>query len=192
MLKQIKYKDVKPIYFIDEFGNIYSKYKKDFMKPKKDKNGYLSITLSGFNKTIYVRIATLVIYSFVGKPPKIIQDPTVDHIDGNILNNHYTNLRWLERSVNSSIRKNRGKSSGELNHEAKLTKKQVLEISELLVEDKLSLKQIGDIYNVSKSTISNIKRKVNWIDTTRNYTFPKAIVKRDNAGKFIKVGSTGK
>ena len=187
MIKQIKYRDIKPIYFIDEYGNIYSKYKKDFLKPKKDKNGYLNIGLAAKNKTIYVRVATLVAYCFIGKPPKTIKNITVDHIDGNILNNHYTNLRWLERSTNSSIRKNRNKSSGELNHEAKLTEKEVLEISELLMEDKLSLKQIGNIYNVSKYTISNIKRKVNWTTVTKNYTFPKSIVKRNSNGRFEKV-----
>lgn len=28
MLKELKYKDIKPVYKIDEYGNIYSKYKK--------------------------------------------------------------------------------------------------------------------------------------------------------------------
>lgn len=87
MLKELKYKDVKPIYKIDERGNIYSKYKNGFLKPKKDKDGYLTISLAGENKTIYVRIATLVAYNFIGKPPTEIKDVTIDHIDGNILNN---------------------------------------------------------------------------------------------------------
>lgn len=41
VLKELKYKNVKPIYMIDEYGNIYSKYKKNFLKAQKDKDGYL-------------------------------------------------------------------------------------------------------------------------------------------------------
>lgn len=46
MFKELKYKNVKFIYKIDEYGNIYSKYKNGFLKPKKDKNGYLSVALA--------------------------------------------------------------------------------------------------------------------------------------------------
>lgn len=129
----IQYKNVKEgLYLIDEYGNIYSNYKKDYLCPKEDKDGYLQIILSGGSRKnkCYVRIATLVAYHFIGKP-KDIKDPTIDHIDGNIKNNYYLNLRWLERGVNSSIRKNKG--IGEENSQAKLTKNQVKEICDLLV-----------------------------------------------------------
>ena len=177
MFKNLKYKDVKPIYKINEYGEIYSKYKKGYLKPKKDKDGYLNLALAGYSRIIYVRVATLVAYNFIGEPPKEMKDPTIDHIDSNILNNHYTNLRWLERSENSSIRKERGKSLGELNHEAKLKENEVIEICELLMQNKLTLKQIGEIYGVTKFTINNIKRKVNWKHITKGYNFP---IKRSN------------
>lgn len=187
MQKEIKYKNVKPFYKIDEFGRIYSKYKQDYLKPVKDKDGYLKSYLSGYDGRIYVRIATLVAYNFIGEPPEGMKDPTIDHIDGNILNNHYSNLRWLERSENSSIRKLRAKSLGELNHEAKLKEKEVIEICELLMQNDLTLKQIANIYGVTKHTINNIKRKVNWKHITKKYDFPKVKVERDSKGKFYKL-----
>ena len=100
----------KDLYYIEEDGRIWSNYKKDYMRPKTDKNGYLNIALSGGSrdKRKYYRIATLVGLTFLGNPPLEMKDPTINHIDGNILNNHYSNLEWIERSTNSSIRKNKG------------------------------------------------------------------------------------
>ena len=189
MFKELKYKNVKPLYLIDEYGNVYSKYKDGYLKPKKDKDGYLSLNLAGINKDVYVRVATLVAYNFIGEPPKNIKDPTIDHIDNNILNNYFKNLRWMERSMNSSIRINKG--AGEKNHEVKLTEKQVIEICELLMGNKLILTEIGEKYNVSKYTISNIRRKVNWKHITNSYMFPTIDVIKNKKGRFSRVGSTG-
>ena len=190
VFRELKYKNVKTLYLIDEYGNVYSKYKKGYLKPTKDKDGYLSLSLAGIDKTVYVRVATLVAYNFIGKPTKNMKDPTIDHIDNNIVNNYFKNLRWMERGMNSSIRVNKG--VGEKNSEARLTNQNVIEICELLAEDKLTLKEIGEKYNVSKSTISNIKRKVRWRHITNNYIFPKVNVIRTKNGRFSKVGSTGK
>lgn len=181
MLKKLEYKDVKPLYKIDEYGNVFSIYKNDYLKPKADKDGYLSVVLRGSQKNIYVRIATLVAFNFIGPPPIDIKDPTIDHIDGKILNNYYKNLRWLERGINSSIRKNTG--LGELNHEAKLTEKEVKEICDLLMLNNISLTQIAQKYNVQKSTISNIKRKKNWKYITEKYLFSKSLYSFSSASK---------
>ena len=113
-----------------------------------------------------------------------MKDPTIDHIDGNIVNNHYTNLRWMERSENASIRKERAKSLGELNHEAKLKDKEVVEICKLLMEKELTLKEIGNIFGVSKYTISNIRRKVNWKHISNKYNFPEIKIIRNSKGRL--------
>lgn len=159
------------LYLISEDGDVWSNYKNNFMSPSKDKDGYKRVLLSSGSKkgrkTFHIH--TLVALYFIGRPPKELKDPTVNHKDGNILNNNYKNLEWIERSQNSSIRENKG--VGEQNHEAKLTDVQVKEICEILVDGGLSLRQIGLMYGVHKSTISNIKRKKNWKHIVCLYDF---------------------
>ena len=154
-------------YQIDENGNVMNIKTKRCVKSHPDKDGYLHLMLctnerllDGNHKRKDYRVATLVIRTFIGDAPKTMVDPTVDHKDCEILNNHYTNLRWIERSINSAIRENKG--VGSQNHEAKLDERKVVEILKLLSDCKYSLKQIGDMFGVSKSTISNISRGKTW------------------------------
>lgn len=112
------------------------------MIPTKDKDGYLKLTLSGGSRSnqCYVRVATLVAWHFIGPPIGLI-DPTVDHKDGNKENNYYTNLCWLERGINSSIRNNKGE--GESNPAAVLNAAKVKEICELLISTSKSYQEIA-------------------------------------------------
>lgn len=73
-MKDLIYKNIKHgLYEIDEFGNVYSKYKNGFLKPKRDKDGYLLLTLSGGKRgnSCFTRVATLVIVTYVGLPENI-------------------------------------------------------------------------------------------------------------------------
>ena len=90
------------------------------------------------------------------------------------------NLRWLERAENSSVRKIRGKTLGELNHESKLKEEQVILICELLLKNDMTLQEIADMFNVHKTTISNINKKKNWKHIANRYNFPENLVKRNS------------
>lgn len=176
-------------YSINEYGNIRSKKSGKILKPKKNKNGYLVIALcvneiehGKTHKRKMFSISQLVARTYIGKPPDYMKDPTVDHIDSNINNNHFTNLRWLERGINSSIRKNKG--VGSQNHEAKLTEAQVKEICNLLINTNLSFQQIADKFNVDKSTINNIKQHKTWKNITTKYDFSCRTMTRDIDGRF--------
>ena len=62
-------------------------------------------------------------------------------------------------------------TAGEKNGRAKLTETQVLEIIQLLLSKQYSGAEIGRMYNVSATIISNIKNKRTWKHLTNNITF---------------------
>ena len=97
-------------YLIYNNGDIYSKKYKRFLKPRKDKNGYLRVDLCGDNKTR----KTLKIHQLVGiaylNHNLENTDYVIDHIDSNINNNYLHNLQRITRIQNlrkkSIIKKN--------------------------------------------------------------------------------------
>ena len=162
-MKDLIYKNAKEgLYKIDEYGNIFSKYKNGYLFTLKDKDGYLRTRLSNGvrGSSTDVRIATLVAYHYIGPPPPEIKDPTINHIDSNILNNHYSNLEWLERSKNSSIRSNKGQ--GESNNQAILNWEKVNEIRNKYKNNYGSYSKISKEYGVSRSCIASIINNKIW------------------------------
>lgn len=158
-------------YCINENGDVFKKSNGKILKPKIDKDGYLRLSLctneiisGNEHKRKMFGVADLVLRQFNGEPPETMVSPTVDHIDGNKQRNHVSNLRWLERSENSSTRKKRG--TGTENASAILSEENVKEIRQLLKSSNLSFREIGNMYGVSKSTISNIKRNKAWRSVT--------------------------
>ena len=154
-------------YFINEHGEIVSKKCNKKLRFKTDKNGYFAVNLctneltgTKEHKRKTFRVAGLVLREFGDEPPTTMNDPTVEHKDGNKKNNHISNLCWLERNENSKARKKT--CPGEKNGAAKLTEQQVVEIKKLLSHSTFTLSEIGELYGVHKSTISNIKRSKNW------------------------------
>lgn len=96
-------------YIISEYGDIFT-YDINFniIKLKfNNRHGYNLISLSsgmpGPKRLTVVLVHRLVCILWNGNPPRDICDQVVDHIDGNRINNHYTNLRWLSRGMNASI-----------------------------------------------------------------------------------------
>lgn len=89
-------------YYISENGEIYNSNTRIKLRPKKD--GYLrySIYINNELKTIPAHI--LVYKAFVNN----IIFNEIDHIDGNKLNNHYTNLRDISHSENMNNAMNNG------------------------------------------------------------------------------------
>ena len=87
-------------------------------------------------------------------------DITIDHIDGNKLNNKPSNLQLLTREENAR-KGNVGIRCGEQNPSSKLTEDSIREIRKML-QNGYTQKQIASIYNVDQSLISLIKSNKIW------------------------------
>jgi len=89
-------------YEIFEDGRIWSKMKRVYLKYSVTIDGYYQFFFThGNTKTGGIRksikIHRLVAMAFCPNPNEYKE---VNHIDGNKLNNHYTNLEWCTRSHN--------------------------------------------------------------------------------------------
>lgn len=159
MVKKMKWPGVNPdIYYIFDDGRVWSKIKKDFLSTNVDKNGYLRIGLhvNGNKRQVYIH--KLMEYNYMDMSlKKNFKDPTVDHIDSNRKNNRYTNLRYLERGDNTR----RGKHYKNTYNHSKLTPEDVHLICKFITYN-WTIKEILEYFDISKSTISQIKKKKAW------------------------------
>ena len=81
-------------YYVSNTGNIYStKYGKwKRLKTHLNENGYRRVTLRQNGRTVVRRCARLTALAFI---PTELNDCNVFHIDGNKINDHSNNLRWV-------------------------------------------------------------------------------------------------
>lgn len=156
-------------YLISNHGRIKSfthKVKKQFP------DGY--ITLGSIDTTQYyawrfgtsrfdrqtIRIHVLVATYFKHKPENAT---CVNHIDGNRLNNHHSNVEWCTHAENiqHAVRTGLFDKKGEKHMNAKLNKQDVIEMRTLR---KLGLthKEIGEKYGVCRRQAGDVINGVNW------------------------------
>lgn len=85
-------------YRITEEGNIFKRRGSGFLKPFPDKDGYLKVVVISGGKTYNASVHRLVYQAFHGRDHNGL---TVDHIDGDKTNNHYSNLQLLTAEDNA-------------------------------------------------------------------------------------------
>lgn len=137
------------------------KFKGRVLKPYLNNKGYEQVKLYSVNGRNNKSVHRLVLEAF--KPHVNMSDLEVNHMDGNKLNNHLTNLEWLTRRDNALHACDIGliDNRGERSPNAKLSNAEVLEILQRLDKGE-SQKDIGLDYGVSQSCIGKINIGTMW------------------------------
>ena len=85
-------------YKVTRCGKVFSIGRNKWMSTHLDRDGYERLTLCKENIKKYKSVHRLVADAFIPNPLNL---DTVDHIDGNTLNNSTANLRWMTRENNT-------------------------------------------------------------------------------------------
>lgn len=118
--------------------------------------GYLSVQLGRGNRRYVHR---LVAEMFIDNPFEL---PTINHIDNNTKNNNVTNIEWVTQQENIQHKVRQGRQhKGERIPSTKLKEDDVREIRKLL-SDGVSQTKIAEMYNITQTPVSKIKRGVTW------------------------------
>ena len=145
-------------YCVTMEGKIYSKLSNKFLKPYIDKVGYAYVSILLKPKTYRRKsVHRLVLEAYTNS---VCSRTQINHIDGNKSNNDITNLEWCTRSENMAHAYETGLLSkvGIKNSLAKLSERDVASIR----SSSLSNTQLGKLYNIDRSTISNIRTRKTW------------------------------
>lgn len=148
-------------YSINEKGEIKNNITKKILRPSINKDsGYYQIDLWKDNKSRKYTLHRLVASNFI---PNLENKPTVDHIDGNRLNNDISNLRWATYSEQNSRFNTFGVRSEKI---------KVINVNgEELIFNRI--KDVAEYFNCNISNISQMLKKGTFgkRGKTRNYKF---------------------
>lgn len=148
-------------YEVSDAGEVRSfKYKQSrILSPGLSPLGYKTVWLRHKGKRARgYQVHRLVLEAFVGACPEGYE---CGHRDGNPSNNNLSNLRWVTPTENHADKNIHGTQLvGEKNHNAKLTKKDVLEIRSL--KGIKSQSYIASMFSVSATVIGHIHNRKTW------------------------------
>ena len=146
-------------YLLSNTGLIFSEKLNRELRPWLNEQGYLVISLWIDGEKILERVHRLVALVFHGKPEEKL---TVNHKDGNKLNNHESNLEWLSKTDNLKHAWKTGlMPKGSESYLSVLKEEDVVAIKQMFAEG-LSNIEITNRFPVGKSTISKIRQKQIW------------------------------
>lgn len=153
------------IYEVSNFGNVRSldrqvvykdgrvgRFNGRLLRPSRDKAGYRSLALSS-SKRVYVH--RLVAEVFLSKPEDA---RTVNHKDGDKLNNHVSNLEWVNYQENNAHARTTGllNQHGENTNLSKWSDQCIESIHRLNNMGKLTRKEIAEGLGISVGTVYDV------------------------------------
>lgn len=155
---------LKDLYLITDEGNVINKKTGAVRKHSLSHNGYrLFATKVGgrSGKYVTVRLGRMVAIAFLNNPE---DKPEVNHIDGNKLNDHVSNLEWVTKSQNIKHAFDVGlkeNAKGFESHHSGLTEEQARYVESVYVpyHKEFGTRALGRKLGVAHSTIqTHIKR----------------------------------
>ena len=141
-------------YFIDKNGDVYST-KLGYLhklKTRANRYGYLVATLSKNGKSYYRTVHKLVVSAYI-RVPDLEKDETVNHKDGNKLNNHLDNLEIISRGDN--VRHSRRNKLQPCKYSDKIIIKALTDI-----HNGKSTNSVAKQYGISQSYLNKIKKGI--------------------------------
>ncbi|MCK5217841.1 MAG: HNH endonuclease, partial [Methanosarcinales archaeon] len=143
---------------VSNYGRVRNDKRQTFLSPR-DLRGYKRVSLWYNSKANDHRIHRLVAQAFI---QNIEEKAEVNHKNGIKTDNRSSELEWATSSENNKHAFKIGlqNNSGDNNPQSKLSKNDVLEIRELILNH--SNKNIGKMFKVSAATISDIKTRKTW------------------------------
>lgn len=163
----MKLKEVFERYLISECGKLFIKESGKEVIGTVTEKGYKITTITCSSGRKVISFHRLVAMAWVDNPNNLKE---VDHLDGNKLNNHASNLEWVTRGENikRAYSLNFRTAVGVANANAKLSEQQVKEICEGVLSG-LSNVQIEELTSVKRNLVSRIRCKKSWKSISDNY-----------------------
>jgi len=124
------------------------------------KHNHKTVCFREDNAPYYYLVHRLVLIAFSGDCPEGME---ASHLDGDSLNNNKDNLSWETHKENNDRRIGHGTDQfGERNPRSKFTDAEIIKMREKYSDRRISLKEIGKIYNVNGSCIGDILSRRTW------------------------------
>lgn len=161
--KQIFIDDIGTDYYVTPEGFIYSKKTFRFLEPSLNSFGYATVEIRfKINGTVHVKrcfVHRLVAIAFIDNPEN---KPEVNHEDGNKLNNHVSNLKWVTSSENKQHPSFR-------NAIGKYTPDEVRKACALMASGEYTILDISEKLCLPLKFLYKIRNKLSWVNISEKY-----------------------